>query len=342
MSSINTNGMNVNYPVSGINNSTQGFRDNFSSIKNNLDTAASELTDLQNKVVLKSALTGTSLNNDMANSLISNALTKSFRASTYNLGNNISGTVTVNVSQGDVQYGTITANTTLQFGGWAPVGTQSNVQLQFSIANANAYITLPNTTTDVDNLPNAGMTFTALQLENYFSNATPTASGSYTNIIGIPNGVSQVNYTLSTTNCGTTVDILPINRNQKATFIGAGTPNVSNVSATGTITVATTSPAITGTSTLFTTELVVGRAMLNSSNVLIGYIANIGSNTSANLTANSALSITGGSYRRQLPIGNPGDTLGTFQTDGTYVYVCTANYAGGNTTVWKRITPSSY
>jgi hypothetical protein len=82
--------------------------------------------------------------------------------------------------------------------------------------------------------------------------------------------------------------------------------------------------------------------MLNSSNVLIGYIANIGSNTSANLTANSALSITGGSYRRQLPIGNPGDTLGTFQTDGTYVYVCTANYAGGNTSVWKRITPSSY
>ena len=334
--------MNVNYPVSGINNSTQGFRDNFSSIKNNLDTAASELTDLQNKVVLKSALTGTSLNNDMANSLISNALTKSFRASTYNLGNNISGTVTVNVSQGDVQYGTITANTTLQFGGWAPVGTQSNVQLQFSIANANAYITLPNTTTDVDNLPNAGMTFTALQLENYFSNATPTASGSYTNIIGIPNGVSQVNYTLSTVNCGTTIDILPINRNQKATFIGAGTPNISNVSATGTITVATNSNAVTGVSTLFETELVVGRAITNSSNTFVGYISSISSNTAAVLTANANVAISGAAYRRTLPIGSPGDTKGTFQTDGTYVYVCTANYAGGNTTVWKRITPSSY
>lgn len=342
MSSINTNGMNVNYPVSGVNNTTQGFRDNFSSIKTNLDTAASEISDLQNKAILKSALAGTSLNNDMANGLISNALTKSFRASTYNLGNNISGTMTVNVSQGDVQYGTITANTTLQFGGWAPVGTQSNVQLQLNIANANAFITLPSTTTDINSLPSAGMTFTALQLENYFSNAAPSVSGSYTNIIGIPYGVSQVNYTLSTTNCGTTIDILPINRNQKSTFIGSGTPAVSNVSATGTITVATNSNAVTGVGTYFETELVAGRTVLNSSNVFVGYVSSITSNTAAVLTANANVAITGGSYRRQLPIGSPGDTKGTFQTDGTYVYVCTANYAGGNTTVWKRITPSSY
>ena len=342
MSSINTNGMNVNYPVSGINNSTQGFRDNFSSIKTNLDTAAGEISDLQNKAILKSALAGTSLNNDMANTLISNALTKSFRASTYNLGNNISGTLVVNVSQGDVQYGTITANTTLQLGGWAPVGTQSNVQLQFNIANANAFITFPNTTTDINITPNAGMTFTAMQLENYFSNAAPSASNTYTNQVSVPNGVGQLNYVLSTVNCGTTIDVFPVNRNQTATQIDTGTPAVSNVTATGTITVATNSNAVTGVGTLFTTELVVGRTILNSSNVFVGYISSITSNTAAVLTANANVAISGSSYRRQLPIGAPGDVTGTFQTDGTYVYVCTANYAGGNTTIWKRISPSSY
>ena len=92
MSSINTNGINVNYPVPGVNNNSQGFRDNFAAIKTNLDTAGTEITDLQNKVVLKAALDNSTLNNDMANTLISNALTKNFRASTYNLGNSISGT----------------------------------------------------------------------------------------------------------------------------------------------------------------------------------------------------------------------------------------------------------
>ena len=40
MSAINTNGLNVNYPVPGVNNNSQGFRNNFTNIKQNLDTAA--------------------------------------------------------------------------------------------------------------------------------------------------------------------------------------------------------------------------------------------------------------------------------------------------------------
>ena len=142
-SAINTNGINVNYPVPGVNNSSQGFRDNFAAIKNDLNTAATEITDLQNNVVLKQALNGTVLNNDMGNTLISNAVTRGFRASTFNLGNAISGTLIVNASLGDVQYGTITGNTTIQFTGWAPSGTQSNVELQLSVANSLAVISLP-------------------------------------------------------------------------------------------------------------------------------------------------------------------------------------------------------
>ena len=55
MSQINTNGINVNYPVPGQNNSSQGFRDNFAAIRTNINTASTEITDLQAKVVVKAA-----------------------------------------------------------------------------------------------------------------------------------------------------------------------------------------------------------------------------------------------------------------------------------------------
>ena len=103
MSTINTNGINVNYPVPGVNNNSQGFRDNFVAIKTDLNTAASEITDLQNKVVVKQALSGYNVNNDMANTIISNAVTKTFRASTYDLGSNLSGSIVIDTTKGDVQ-----------------------------------------------------------------------------------------------------------------------------------------------------------------------------------------------------------------------------------------------
>ena len=37
MSTINTNGIDVNYPVPGVNNNSQGFRDNFAAVKTNLE-----------------------------------------------------------------------------------------------------------------------------------------------------------------------------------------------------------------------------------------------------------------------------------------------------------------
>ena len=67
-SSINPNNINGAYPVAGQDNDSQGFRDNFTNIKTNFDYASAEITDLQSKVVLKAALTGTTLNNNMNNS----------------------------------------------------------------------------------------------------------------------------------------------------------------------------------------------------------------------------------------------------------------------------------
>jgi hypothetical protein len=210
MSNINTNGINVNYPVPGVNNNSQGFRDNFASIVTNLNSAGTEITDLQTKVVVKQALAGTTINNDMANTLISNASTRSFRATTYNLGNALAGTVQVNASLGDLQYGTVSGNVTLQFGNWAPTGTQSNVQLSLSVSNADAYITFPSSLM-IDG--DSGAT----TLENY-SNINGNVS------VSVPYGVTQMDYRISTTDCGNTLTIEPYNRPRTATMIQQRTP----------------------------------------------------------------------------------------------------------------------
>jgi hypothetical protein len=46
-SSIDTSTIDADYPVAGIDNDSQGFRDNFNSIKTNITTAGSEITALQ-------------------------------------------------------------------------------------------------------------------------------------------------------------------------------------------------------------------------------------------------------------------------------------------------------
>jgi hypothetical protein len=195
MSTINTNGINVNYPVPGENNSSQGFRDNFTNIKNNINTAGTEITELQNKGVFKTGLTGIPVDNNMANTLISNAAVRGFRSTTYNLGNAISGSVVIDATLGDVQFGTITGNTTLQLAGWAPSGTRSAISLDFTIANTEAYVIFPGTVNASGDL-----------IENN------TLVGGNLAIATAPYSVTNLKYELSTTNCGNTITINPLNR----------------------------------------------------------------------------------------------------------------------------------
>ena len=58
-SAINPNNIDGAYPVAGQDNNSQGFRDNFTNTATNFQYAADEISDLQAKAVLKSALVGT-------------------------------------------------------------------------------------------------------------------------------------------------------------------------------------------------------------------------------------------------------------------------------------------
>lgn len=206
MSNINTSSINAAYPSPGINNSSQGFRDNFAAIKNNLDAAGTELTDLQNKAIVKSSLDGITINNDMANTLISNALVKGFRSLTTNLGSGLEGNVKIDVSSADVQSGTVVGDTTLSFVKWPPNGTSGSVELQFTLSTPTARIIFPSNVKSE----------TLAQVEN--ANVTSRS-------VTAANGVSQLNFVLSTVDCGDTLSIQQVNRPQRSTQLTVRTPS---------------------------------------------------------------------------------------------------------------------
>ena len=202
MSTINTNGIDGNYPIPGQNNSSQGFRDNFTSIKNNLNTAGTEITELQDKAVLKQALSDITLDNNMANTLISNAAVRTFRHTTYNLGNNVSGTVVVDCTLGDVQFATVTGNTTFQFAGWAPTNTKHTITLDLTVANTDAFLIFPSEVVNSGDI-----------LENN------TTVGGNLAIAKAPYDQTKLIYDFSTVDCGNTILVEPVNRSYQISQI---------------------------------------------------------------------------------------------------------------------------
>lgn len=197
-SQINTGSINVNFPVAGTNNLSQGFRNNWSGLVTNLNNAGTEISDLQNKAILKAALTGTTLDNDMAGAQISNALTLGFRATTFDLGSNLSSTVVINLTSGDVQYGTITNDCQLQFGQWSPTGTQSRVEVILNVANPAAVLNLPS-----------NVIYGLNTINNYQGN------GVGGNVL-MPTEETQLHYIFSSLDCGTTITIQSVNLPRQA------------------------------------------------------------------------------------------------------------------------------
>jgi hypothetical protein len=181
----------------------------------------------------------------MANTLISNAAIRSFRHTTYNLGNSLSGTVLVDVSLGDVQIGTVSGNVSFTFGSWAPTGTQSNVQLQLSVSNANAVISFPEQV--IQSNSNYGTTL----LENY-ANVGNVAT------VTVPYGVTQLDYNLSSVDCGDTITIEPYNRPQQTTQIQQRIPSPIGAQGdvVGTVCVGTGLSQVTCTNTSVGTNLI--------------------------------------------------------------------------------------
>jgi hypothetical protein len=141
-SNINPNNIDGTYPVAGQDNDSQGFRTNFTNIKNNFIYSKTELEDLQAKVVLKSALTGTNVDNNMAGTVFRSAEIKDLRETRVALGTT-SGTVTLDHTA--AHYYTVTTNgsISLSFVGLPSSGKLGRIRLEVNIGDVLDTLTLP-------------------------------------------------------------------------------------------------------------------------------------------------------------------------------------------------------
>jgi hypothetical protein len=143
MSNINPNNIDGNYPVAGQDNSSQGMRDNFTNIKNNFSFAAAEISDIQNKAILKAALTGETLDNDLAGAVIHGAEVYDMRETRVDLGT-AGGAVSLNHASGHYYTMQTNASTTLAFAGLPAAGKLGRIKLDITVTNVAHTLTLPS------------------------------------------------------------------------------------------------------------------------------------------------------------------------------------------------------
>jgi hypothetical protein len=142
-SQINPNNIDGNYPVAGQPNNTQGFRDNFTNTKSNFQFASNEITELQSKAVLKEALSGSVLDNNMNDALITAAKIQDFSATLVELATT-SGTVPIDYSAGHYQRVAMSGNISLSFSNWPVVNSEGWLRLQVIVDAAGRTMTLPS------------------------------------------------------------------------------------------------------------------------------------------------------------------------------------------------------
>jgi hypothetical protein len=213
-SQINPNNIDGAYPVAGQDNNSQGFRDNFTNTKTNFEYAAEEITDLQNKVVLKAALSGGgSLNNDMLGSILSNAQLQDISQTRVSLGT-LSGSVTINYAAGSVQTVATNGSISLAFTNFPAAGASGTVAVIVTISNVAHTLTLPAAvsvnTVGVQGLTGSVITFAAV--------------GTYTFVFSTSNGGSEI--TLNQTNAA----LQPFNNSKEALANAASASLATTVS----------------------------------------------------------------------------------------------------------------
>lgn len=227
-SAINPNDIDGTYPVAGQDNNSQGFRDNFTNTKTNFQYAANEITDLQSKAVLKAALTGTTLDNDMAGSPLSNANISDFSAVAAILGS-LTGSVAINYMTGHYQTVTTGGSISLSFTNFPAAGNFGIVRVQITVTNTAYTVTLP-----------AAVSVGTANLQGYSSSViTYNRTGTYT-------------YDFTTSDGGTTISVFDCSQNQDPIYLPSsqsmsGTGALGAVSLTTTATYITTTGAATAT-----------------------------------------------------------------------------------------------
>jgi hypothetical protein len=170
---------------------------------------------LQNKAILKSALTGTTLDNNMSGALIYDALIQDFAAQKVTISTT-SGAIAVNYASGHYQSITTSGSISLSFSNFPASGAYGYIKLQINITNAAHTVTLSSAVS----LGVAGIQGIS---------PTPPAAGPYT--ITFTAGTYELAF--GTYNSGSTVTIFDLNRGL-TNFSGADI-TLDDVTATGNV-----------------------------------------------------------------------------------------------------------
>ena len=189
-SAINPNNIDGNYPVAGQDNNSQGFRDNFTNTSTNFQYAADEISDLQSKVILKQALVGTTLDNNMLGSPLTNAVLSNMSEAIVTLGT-VSGTVVINYALGSYQTLTTNGAVSLGFSNFPAAGAAASVVVQVTVNSTDHTLTFPSSVS-INNVGIQGL--------------NPS-----TNTINFA-AVGTYSFQFTTSNGGTTITVNEINK----------------------------------------------------------------------------------------------------------------------------------
>ena len=116
------------YPVAGIDNDSQGFRDNFGYIKTALTTVDSEITALQTNAVLSSnVINGDPVDNDLNGSSINNGSYNEFYGISFN--SVTTSSTDIDVRSGSLQQFTLSSDVNFRFTNWPTSGKYAKVRV---------------------------------------------------------------------------------------------------------------------------------------------------------------------------------------------------------------------
>jgi hypothetical protein len=290
-SQINPADIDATYPIAGVSNNTQGMRDNFTYTQTNFQYAADEITDLQNKVVLKAALTGTTLDNNLGNNVVYNALVKGISGTVVAIANT-SGTITIDCSAGPYQSINMAGNIALSFTSntWPTAGTLGMVRTQITVDQVGRTLTLPGAV----------------------SNGIVGIQGYTSNVITFAN-TGTYEFGFSTTNAGNAITIVDFNR--PLNYYTNGVNIAANTNSTST----TSGALIVAGGIGVAGNLYVGGDIFGNvtvTDISVGTITAAGNVVGGNINTAGLITATGNV------------TGGNFNTAG--LISATANIVGGN------------
>ena len=306
MSNINPYNIDGTFPVAGQDNSSQGFRDNFTNTQNNFLFARNEIKDLQDKVLVTSALTGQGINNDMAGTKIIRPQLDAWTQTLYDHGN-VSTSAILDFNIANFQKITTSGSIALSFTNWPTTTGVGAVgyglmRIWIHVTNTGHTVTFPSSVNIGDDdlagyQPDGVLTFD--EIGDYIFDISSVDSGNNYLIFDLTRNRSRIR--------------------DNATITGNATIG-GNTSIGGAATI-TSNASIGGNAT-------VGGFISVGSNASIGGSATIGGSASITTTAN-----VGG----DAGVGGNATITGFAHIGGAATIGGTASI-GGNTTISGGIT----